>query len=149
MANSRTGKVVDFAKVKSTYANGEVNEGGDIILGTNKAFDFVIGPDSLFSISCWDDYASTIGANVVYEIRSKANLTQRELALKVGLSQQKISLLEGGRIKKGISLGALFAIAHACGVTLSIKATGNKTGGINVFDATKSGKGSGKSKRVG
>lgn len=59
-----------------------------------------------------------IGAKIVY-YRKVRNLTQEELAEKVGITPQYLSRIENGGYSKNVSLSTLMKIAGALDVTMS------------------------------
>ena len=59
-----------------------------------------------------------IGAKIVY-YRKIRNLTQEELAEKVGITPQYLSRIENGGYSKNVSLSTLMKIAGALDVTMS------------------------------
>ena len=59
-----------------------------------------------------------IGAKIVY-YRKMRNLTQEELAEKVGITPQYLSRIENGGYSKNVSLSTLMKIAGVLDVTMS------------------------------
>ena len=59
-----------------------------------------------------------IGAKIVY-YRKIRNLTQEELAEKVGITPQYLSRIENGGYSKNVSLSTLMKIAGVLDVTMS------------------------------
>lgn len=59
-----------------------------------------------------------IGAKIVY-YRKIRNLTQEELAEKVGITPQYLSRIENGGYSKNVSLSTLMKIAGVLDVTIS------------------------------
>ena len=59
-----------------------------------------------------------IGAKIVY-YRKIRNLTQEELAEKVGITPQYLSIIENGGYSKNVSLSTLMKIAGVLDVTMS------------------------------
>ena len=51
--------------------------------------------------------------------RKKAGLTQKEAAIKVKTTQQRISQYEGAESLGGVTVGLLYSIANAYGVTIN------------------------------
>ena len=51
--------------------------------------------------------------------RKKAGLTQKEAAIKVKTTQQRISQYEGAESLSGVTVGLLYSIANAYGVTIN------------------------------
>jgi DNA-binding XRE family transcriptional regulator len=65
-------------------------------------------------------------AKMVFELRQKAGLTQKELADKAKTTQQVISRLEGGRDSRAPSLELLARIASAANGNIELHFKANK-----------------------
>lgn len=65
--------------------------------------------------------AKSLAAQMVYEGRKRAALTQAELAKKAGTSQSAIARLERDQDSRVPTVDLLARIAHACGATLKVK----------------------------
>lgn len=63
-------------------------------------------------------------AQLIYDARTSAGLTQRELAARIGTSPSVISRLERADYR-GHSISVLTRIAHALGLTLRIEFAGD------------------------
>lgn len=59
-------------------------------------------------------------SRLIRETREEAGLSQSELALRLGVTQARVSSLESGCGKKGPSIGLLARIAEACGGSLAL-----------------------------
>jgi len=66
-------------------------------------------------------------------LRKQAGLSQKELARRVGTSQQQISRLESPGYE-GHSLSMLRRVAHVLGATVQVKIQGGKTATLRRFD---------------
>ena len=64
--------------------------------------------------------AALVASRLIRKTREEAGLSQRELALRLGVTQICISSLESGCAKKGPSIGLLARIAEACGGSLAL-----------------------------
>ena len=62
-----------------------------------------------------------LAADFIRQSRKKVNLSQVELAKRIGVSQARISELESGRLKHGPSISVLSKVASACGGELELK----------------------------
>lgn len=65
--------------------------------------------------------ASLHAALFVGEARKEAHLTQAALAKRIGVSQARVSEMEKGEGRFGLSIGVLDQVAKACGGILRLK----------------------------
>ncbi|MFD0986658.1 helix-turn-helix domain-containing protein [Methyloligella solikamskensis] len=75
----------------------------------------------LYQIAHSEEFANLVCAGLVLEARKHANLTQNELAARVGVSQSRISKMEADPFQGELKLSTLYRIAEACGFELSVE----------------------------
>lgn len=64
--------------------------------------------------------------DMLRRIRERANLSQAEMADRLGISVGRISQLESGTLRHAPSLKMLARYAHACGETVGLAASGER-----------------------
>ena len=65
--------------------------------------------------------AALRAARLVREMRDAAHLSQSKLALELQVSQARVSQIENGASRYGVSVELLERVADACGGTLELK----------------------------
>ena len=70
-----------------------------------------------------EETASTDVAGLVRDVRKSANLSQTDLAGRVGVTQARISQIEHGDTIYGMSIVLLARLATACGKRLQVSFT--------------------------
>ena len=65
--------------------------------------------------------AALRAARLVREMRDAAKLSQSKLAKELEVTQERVSQMENGKGRFGISIELLERVAHACGGTLEFK----------------------------
>jgi len=68
-----------------------------------------------------DKYATLVGSLIIKQARTSANLTQMQLAERMGVSQPRVAELEKASLLRGLTLSTISRAAEACGFRIEIK----------------------------
>ena len=96
------------------------NKSGNCFISMDEVHSELLG-NRYYKDAVRERDAVFLAADFIRDSRKKVNLSQVELAKRIGVSQARISELESGRLKHGPSISVLSKIATACGGELELR----------------------------